>query len=171
MGKMMGMFCFLGGIAYLLYNWVVEQKNQSRRIGEMQIFLQKSIYAMEEEKIRIIDYFRGYSSREKLLEETLQEIANRLEQKVYPSGEQVWEDVFWENRFRWNLDGDTFEIMMGLGRGFFGKKRSENLSFLKKGLKKIEHQQEIKKEKDTKAQKVWIPVSMLGGIMLMIILV
>ena len=171
MGKMMGMFCFLGGIAYLLYNWVLEQKNQSRRLGEIQIFLQKSICAMGEEKIRMIDYLKSYSSREKLLEETLQEIARRLEQKVYPSGEQVWEDVFREKQLKWNLDEDTFEIILELGRGLFGKKRSENLMFLKKGLRNLEQQQEKKKEKDVKARKVWIPVSMLGGIMLMIILV
>ena len=171
MGKMIGMFGLLGGIAYLLYIWVKEQNSQYRRIAELVVFLQKSIFAMEEEKLHIIDYLRNYSCREKILDETLQEIARRLEQKVYPSGEQVWEDVFLEKKHKWELDEETFEMVLGIGRGFFGKRRSENLSFLQRGLRNLEQQQKKKKEKDAKERKVWIPVSMLGGVMLMIILV
>ena len=171
MGKMIGIFCFLGGVAYLLYEWVLEQKNQSRRIAELVVFLQKSIFAMEDEKIRIIEYLRNYRCREKLLEETLAEVADCLEQKVYPNGETVWEMVFAQKKQGWNLDEETFAIVLGLGRGFFGKKRSENLSFLKRGMRELEQQQTKKKDKDAKERKVWIPVSMLGGIMLMIIMV
>jgi hypothetical protein len=126
---------------------------------------------MEEEKIRIVDYLKNYHCREKLLEETLVEIANRLEEKVYPSGEVVWENVFDEKKAKWNLNQEIFAVVMGLGRGFFGKKRSENVSFLRRGLKELEQKREQKNEKDAKARKVWIPVSMLGGIMLMIIMV
>ena len=171
MGKMIGMFGLLGGIAYLLYIWVKEQNSQYRRIAELVVFLQKSIFAMEEEKLHIIDYLRNYSSREKILDETLQEIARRLEQKVYPSGEQVWEDVVLEKKNKWELDEETLEMVLGRGRGVFGKRRRENLSFLQRGLRNLEQQQKKKKEKDAKERKVWIPVSMLGGVMLMIILV
>ena len=171
MGKITGMSLFLIGIAYLLYEWVLEQKRQSQRISELLVFLQKSIFVMEEEKIHIIEYLRNYICKEKLLEDTLAVIADRLEQKIYPEGEKVWEMVFAEKKQEWNLGEEEFAIVTGLGRGFFGKKRSENLSFLKRGLKDLEEQQRKKKEKDAKERKVWIPVSMLGGIMLMIILV
>lgn len=171
MGKMIGLLGILGGIAYVLYNWVLEQKKQHRRMAELVVFLQKTVFAMEEEKIRIIEYFGSYVSREKVLEDTLHEIAQRLEQKIYPNGEIVWENVFWEKREEWNLDEEIFEIVLGLGTGIFGKKRSENLCFLQRGLRELEKQQCRKKEKDAKERKVWIPVGMLGGIMLMIILV
>ena len=171
MGKIIGMFFVLGGIMFLLYNWVLEQKSGNRKIGELVVFLQRSLFAMEEGKMQIIEYLKNYSSREKLLEETLCEIAKRLEQKIYPNGEGVWEQVFWEKRQEWNLDEETFEIVLGLGKGFFGKKRGENVSFLQRGMMRLEERQAKKREKDAKERKVWIPVSMLGGIMLMIILV
>jgi stage III sporulation protein AB len=126
---------------------------------------------MEEGNMQIIEYLGTYFSREKILEETLYEIARRLEQKVYPNGEKVWEQVFWEKRQDWNLDEETFEIVLELGRGFFGRKRSENISFLQRGLMSLEERQKEKRKKDAKERKVWIPVSMLGGIMLLIILV
>ena len=171
MGKMIGMFGTLGGIAYILYLWVLEQKMQYHRMEEFIVFLQKTLFAMEEEKIRIAEYFRSYSCREKILEDTLKEIARRLDQRIYPNGELVWEQVFLEKKKEWNLNEETFEIILGLGRGFFGKKRGENVSFLQRGLRSLEEEQRKKKEKDAKERKVWIPVGMLGGIMLMIILV
>ena len=171
MGKIIGMFFVLGGIMFLLYNWVLEQKSGNRKIGELVVFLQRSLFAMEEGKMQIIEYLKNYSSREKILEETLYEIAGRLEQKIYPNGEVVWEQVFWEKRQEWNLDEETFEIVLGLGKGFFGRKRGENVSFLQRGMMRLEERQAKKREKDAKERKVWIPVSMLGGIMLMIILV
>ena len=127
MGKMIGLFCILGGVAYLLYQWVLEQKCRQRRVEEVVVFLHKTIFAMEEEKIRIIEYFENYISKENLLEESLREIAKRLRQNVYPNGEIVWETVFWERKKEWNLDADTFDILLGIGMGFFGKKRSENI--------------------------------------------
>lgn len=171
MGKIIGMFCVLGGIASFLYSWVLEQKMRHGRLEELIIFLQKSIFAMEEEKVRIIDYFEEYKSRDEILEETLKEIANRLRKNVYPNGQLVWEEVFWEKREAWNYEEETFGMILGVGNGFFGKKRSENLCFLKKSLKQLELQMDKSKEKAAQERKVWIPVGMLGGIMLMIILI
>ena len=171
MEKMMAMFCILGGIAFLLYNWVLEQKQRHSRLEELIIFLQKSIFAMEEEKVRIIDYFEGYQSRDIILKESLQEIAGRLRQNVYPSGQMIWEEVFWEKKNEWNCDEETFGIILAVGNGFFGKKRSENVCFLRRSLKQLETQRDKSREKDAQERKVWIPVGMLGGIMLMIILI
>ncbi len=69
------------------------------------------------------------------------------------------------------MDKDTLGLFMGIGRGFFGKKRGENLCFLKRDLCDLERMLKEKKETDARERKVWIPVGMLGGIMLMIILV
>lgn len=171
MGKMMGMLGVLGGIAYLLYQWILEQKIKYRQMEDVLNFLQRSIFAMEDDKLKVIEYFRNYTSKEAVLEETLKEIARRLEQKIYPDGQVVWENVFWEKRWEWNVDKDTLGLFMGIGRGFFGKKRGENLCFLKRDLCDLERMLKEKKETDARERKVWIPVGMLGGIMLMIILV
>lgn len=171
MGKEIGMIGLFGGILFFLYNWVMEQKMVHRRLDELIIFLQKSVFAMEEEKVHIIDYFAGYRSRDTVLEETLQEIACRLKQNIYPNGQMVWEEVFMEKRNKWNCDEEIFSVILAVGNGFFGKKRNENLCFLKKSLQQLETLRDRQKEKDTQERKVWIPVGMLGGIMLMIILI
>lgn len=171
MEKIVGMFLVMSGIAGCIYSWISSQKTKHRRMEELIIFLQKSVFAMEEEKVRIIDYFGSYRSKDSVLEETLQEIAHRLRQNCYPDGQLVWEDVIWEKKEEWNYDEETFGMILAVGNGFFGKKRTENVCFLRKSLKQLELQRDKNKERDTQERKVWIPVGMLGGIMLMIILV
>ena len=171
MGKMIGCLCLLGGIASLLYSWVIEQKMQHKRLEEFILFIQKSIFAMEEEKVRMIPYLQGYKSKDEGLNETLQEIASRLQMNIYPNGQMVWEEVFWEKKRVWDYDGEIFDVILTVGNGFFGKKRSENVCLLRKSIKQLEMQRDKRKEKDTQERKVWIPVGMLSGIMLMIILI
>ena len=109
MGKIIGSLWLLGGIASLLYSWVSEQKRWNRRLEEFLVFLQKSIFAMEEEKVRVIEHLRGYRSRDEVLEDTLQEIADRLQMNIYPSGQMVWEEVFLEKKSAWDYDREIFE--------------------------------------------------------------
>ena len=87
--------------------------------------------AMGEDKIRIIDYLAGYECEELLLKQTLQEIALRLRKNIYPSGVLVWEAVFEEKKYLWNMDKETYDIILSVGMGVFGKKSSENLMQLR----------------------------------------
>ncbi len=171
MGKEIGMLGLFGGIVFFLYNWVKEQKVFHSRLEEMIVFLQKSIFAMEEEKVYIINYFEGYRGRDEFLMKTLQEIAHRLRKNIYPNGQTVWEEVFLENRSSWKCNEEIFGEILSIGNGFFGKKRNENLCFLRKSLNRLENLRDRQKEKDAQERKVWIPVGMLSGIMLMIILI
>ena len=79
----------------------------------------------------------------------------------------MWEEVLKEQD--WNLDEEMFSIILKSGNGFFGRNREENSSFLKKQLEELEKQKIKGKEKDAKERKLWIPVGMLSGVMLVIL--
>ena len=168
MWKIVGMVFVLGGAAGVLYSWVCEQREKQKRLEDFMFFLQKSIFIMETEKIRIVDYFRK-SNEDTVLEQTLQEIATRLATNTYPNGQMVWEEVFYEQARSWNLSQEVFSVVVQAGNGFFGRSREENISFLKKSLKELEKQQANMKEKDAQERKVWVPVGMLGTVMLVIL--
>ncbi len=171
MGKIIAMMGILGGIAYLLYVWILRQKEQNHRITEIIVFLQKLVFVMEEDNIGIIEYLSNYRSRDSLLTEILTEVAHRLALRVYPDGWQVWEDVLTDRKEEFRLDEETWDLVLGIGRGIFGKRRGENLCFLNRDICRLEERQKQKREQDAKERKVWIPVGMLGGVMLMIILI
>ena len=169
MGKIVGIVLLLGGIAGSLYQWMEMQGERRKRIGEFEVFLHKSIFAMESEKIKIIDYFAGYKSQDSKITDALQEISRRLSENIYPNGQMVWEEVLKEAEQEWNLDKETFGVILKSGIGFFGFSREENICFLKKQMEELEKEKKKNKENDAKERKIWVPVSLLGGIMFVII--
>lgn len=170
MGKVIGTLLLFGAIGGGLYNWLCSQREKQSRMEAFGIFLQKSIFVMEKEKVHIIPYLKGYFCKEEILKETLEEIAERLSRNQFPDAVEVWETVFWEKRKRLGVSENVLNIMKASGQGFFGRSREENICFLQKCLKELEAESGRIKEKDAQERKVWVPVGMLGGIMLLIIL-
>ncbi len=177
MWRYLGISLILGGTAGVLYSWTYEQKRRVKRLEEFMLFLQKSIFAMETEKIKVMDHFVRYicqsrlrgENRETALEKILEEIIKRLSANTYPNGHMVWEEVFKEEEQNWAFDQEVFQIVLQVGNGFFGRSRAENISFLQKNLKELEARLVNLKEKDVRERKVWIPVGMLGAVMTVII--
>lgn len=175
MWKLTGVFLLLGGMAGILYSWTSQQKINQRRGECFLLFLQKSIHMMQEEKIKVIDYFERYieeaaESNERVLEQTLKEIIHRLSSNTYPKGQTVWEDVIREGNY-YGFDQEVLQIIVQAGNGFFGRCRDENIAFLQKSIRELELQLVKMKEKSAQERKVWIPVGMLGSVMLAILFI
>ena len=171
MGKFLGSIFILGGIAGYLYSWQCKQRECRDRIASFITFLQKSIFIIETENKSIGQLFRNYQCEDEVLKQTLFEIARRLELNIYPQGQSVWEEVFREKEQNWDVDKETFEFMIHAGNGFFGKNKGENICFLQKSIRELEEQEKKNREKDAKERKVWVPVGMLSGLMIVILLI
>lgn len=171
MGKVIGILLLFGGIVGFLYDWINTQKACQNRVEAFLVFLHKAMFAMDTENIKLIPYFEQYKCEDGVLNETLQEIAYRLKQNIYPKGQSVWEEVYKEKKQNWDLDEETFGFIIHAGNGFFGKNVSENICFLQKSIKEIELQQKKNKEKSARERKVWIPVGMLSGLMIVILFI
>ena len=65
--------------------------------------------------------------------------------------DRIWEMVLKEEEKNWNLDSAIFEVVLKCGIGFFGRRREENVSFLKKQLEELERLQISQKQRDTKS--------------------
>ena len=130
MGKIVGIVLIMGGIAGGLRQWIEYQKEKQKIMQEFCLFLHKSIFYMESEKMHVIDYFAKYIARDSRITDALQEISKRLSMNIYPNPQLVWEDVLKQQE--WNLEEEIFSIMLKSGEGFFGRNREENISYLKK---------------------------------------
>lgn len=179
MWKILGFALVLAGVAGVLYSWVAEQKKRQRLLEEFLLFFEKSVSVMEIEKVKVVRYFEQYVSQQlsdtskemQLLKYTLSEIATRLSTNTYPDGQTVWEEVFKEAEQLMALDKESFTIILRAGNGFFGRSREENIRFLQKSIRELEAQQKKCREKDAQERKVWVPVGMLGAVILVIILI
>jgi len=170
-GKLLGIICIMGGIAGYLHQWQCEQKKQRERVEEFLLFLRKTVFVMETENIKVAKLLENYQTQEVVLKHTLSQIAKRLSLNIYAKGESAWEEVFREEEQNWGLDKETFGLIINAGSGFFGRNRSENLSFLQKSIRELEEKEKKNREQDAKKRKVWVPVGMLGGLMLVILFI
>ena len=62
--KMIGSLCVLGGTAGVLFSWIQEQKKRQMYLDSILMFLHKSLYVMQNEKIKVADYFGRYIEQE-----------------------------------------------------------------------------------------------------------
>ena len=170
MWKILGLILVVLGVAGVLYSWIGILKEREGCLEEFLVFLKKALFAMKTEKVKVIDFFAKYNTKDALLEEILKEVAGRLSTNTYPNGQMVWEEVFREEEQNLNFDHEVIECIVQAGNGFFGRSRAENISFLEKSIKELEKQLEKMKEKNIQERKVWLPVGMLGALMLVIIL-
>ena len=167
MGKIVGIVLLFLGIGSGLYQWIELQRERQMRIEEFCLFLYKSMFLMQSEKIKVIEHFDRYTSRDAKINESLQEISIKLRENLYPDGQVVWEEVIKEKV--WDLDQETMLLILKSGNGFFGRNREENICFLKRQLEELEKQKIKSKERDAKERKVWVPVGMLSGVMVVIL--
>lgn len=171
MGKLIGITFIMSGVAGYLCQWKNQQRKRRERVSDFIFFLHKSRFRIETENIKVIQLLENYQIKENILEETLAEIAARLQLNIYPQGQSIWEEVFREKEQNWDVDKETFELMIHAGNGFFGRNRGENICFLQKSIRELEEQEKKNRERDAKERKVWIPVGMLSGMMFVILLV
>ena len=175
MWKGIGIILFLGGIIGVLYNWMEQQKESQKQLQNFLFFLQKALYVMETEKIKVADFLERYTQqtmaqankKDRVLESILNEIRNRLLTNTYPNGQAVWEEVIYEQKQ--NFNREVIPILVQAGNGFFGQSREENINYLQKSIKKLEQEQEKLKVKSEQERKVWIPVGTLGSAMLLLL--
>lgn len=171
MGKLVGIVLFFCGVVGSLRDWIGNQNEKQKRLDCFILFLQKSIFAIETENVKVVDYFAKSITRDSRMNDALHEIAERLSLHIYPDGSEVWKDVFWEMKRDWDFNEECFELILKAGMGFFGRSKNENVMFLRKSVKELEIQRKKLKEKNIQERKVWVPVSVLGGMMLMILFV
>ena len=55
MWKFVGIVFIFCGVAGVLHNWICEQREIQNRLENMVLFLQKSLYVMRTEKIKVVD--------------------------------------------------------------------------------------------------------------------
>ncbi len=159
---------FLGGIAYMLYSWVAEQKKRERQLEELIFFLEKLNFAMKERKCRVISFLESYPAREESFARLLKALEASLKYHRYPRGEEAWVAAVKDQGYL-SYKEELQDLVLKAGGGIFGMNLEENVHFLKISIKELKDYAKKEKQKVCNDRKVWIPVSLLGGAMLIII--
>ena len=75
MWKILGLILVVLGVAGVLYSWIGILKEREGCLEEFLVFLKKALFAMKTEKVKVIDFFAKYNTKDVLLEEILKEVS------------------------------------------------------------------------------------------------
>lgn len=171
MGRLLGIILILGGSAGCLYSW---QENEKRKRAFMEecirMFAQWN-YAVEKGHMRLYDFLECYDSEWDEMKIILSGLKDRLSENLYANGKTAWQEVLGENKKILPIKGEAYEILLSVSDSFFGNSSMDCLRCIQISRERMEDALKDCRSEYVKKQKVYMPLGMLGGLVLIIFLV
>jgi hypothetical protein len=182
--KLIGSAVIVVACAGILLSW---RRDCILRIHEMEQLCdlyRSARERMQTEHITMPSFFRQYASTmaEKKSQASFANIAGEsavtefagtfagfLEDRTYPTGELAWQEAV--KRTQWHLKTEALSLLTQSGGAFFGRDLSDNLQKLSRYEALMEELGRLEKQDFAEKNRVWTPVGLLLGILLVVIFV
>lgn len=171
MEKLLGILLILGGCAGMLVGWYETQKKKQALMRECIRLFSQWHYALEREHLRLYDFLEEYDARQPEVKNLLIGLKALLEKNCYPSGILAWQKVLGEKRREFPWDDEAWNVLMDAGDAFFGANSQESLRCVDACRRRMEEMLALEYQNMKRKWKMYMPVGMLGGVILIILLV
>ena len=168
--KLVGICVIFGGILGGIVSW---NENRRMKIGDMVLleqFVSHAVYRLETEKVYVAELLEVTGEISDRLRDTFQDIVAKMQKNDCPFGERIWTEVWRKHRGEWNFSEQFLFLVTECAKGLFGDNLRENIDVLKHIREQMQIQIQEEKVQWREKQKVFTPVGILGGIMIVIIL-
>jgi hypothetical protein len=128
-------------------------------------------FSLRSGHIRLYQFLEQYEPLQPEFEKALEEVSRLLRQNLYPSGREVWRHVMGERRKKLSLSGEAHEILLKAGDAFFCGSSGESLHTMEICRERMEECLARERGELAGKRRVYIPMGMLGGVVLIILLV
>lgn len=169
MGKWIGAGMILLGCTGLLYQWYKTQKERQRLLMEWIRLLSGWEHSLLLEKSRLKEFLCRFDAREEAFRLFLEKLVLAIEERRYPFGQRIWNEVLSSCRKQMPLTKEQWEILHQASDAFFGVNCDEALRNTRRSIQGLKEAQSMEQREFLQKQKVYMPVGMLGGILLIIL--
>lgn len=170
MGKLVGGACVLIGFVILLACWMGRMKRNIRNMLAIVRFLQSWAYVLEVRQMRVAEFLETYPYDVPELEHVADEVQHDLLLHLYPTGQEVWQKVLERQKHTLGLPEDAFQVLLRAGEGFFGNNHRQTQQCITSCIRQMETVIGEEREHYLEKRKVYMPVGMLTGVMVVILL-
>lgn len=170
MGKLTGMLCILLGCAGLLVSWYDRQRRRQRLQGAFVQLLTSWEYCLSRERLRLSDFLAQYAAQEPQMEAFLSALSDAVAGRLCPTGQELWRQVLLGQQRSMELDGVMLELLIPAGGAFFGRNSRECIQCARACRSRLEEELSRERTEFARKQKVYLPVGMLGGVLLVLFL-
>lgn len=170
MDKLIGMLLILFGCAGMLYHWYERQRRRQRTIAAFFHLFTSWEYCLMCQKVRLKDFLAQYTGREPQIQVFLAGLLEAVETCRYPSGDELWRQALGSGQVMLDLDAELLELLLPAGEAFFGTNQRENIQCAHASGERLRERLAQERAQFSQKQKVYLPVGMLGGVLLVIFL-
>ena len=162
--KLFGSAFIIIGCGGVAYSGILGCRTRIELLTALERLLQKGIYILLGQQQNTIIFLKNVSCGNKELEGELFRMGEALEKHLYPNGDMAWRKGPADFLEKYGFRHEDLEIIKGCGAAFFEKSSDEIRAGLQNNLELMEliKEYELKQQRDIK--KVWLPVSIMGGI-------
>lgn len=171
MGKLLGTILILCGSAGCLYSWRENEKKKQAFMEECIRLFSFWNYVLKQEHMRLYDFLESYETEWKEMQTLLLNLKGILEKNSYASGRAAWQEVLLLNKKKLPLRGEAYSILEKAADSFFGNSSMESLRCIGVCRERMEEELIRHRREYAAKQKVYMPLGMLGGLMLVIFLI
>lgn len=171
MGKLTGIALILCGCGGILVNWYERQKQRQSTAAAFLQLLASWEYSLEREKMRLSDFLEQYTTGNERMDGFLETLNLTLKTCSFPTGDALWRAVLEQYRETLDMSDAIWEFMCSASGAFFGSNRKESMQCSEATRRRIEEQFAEERREFVRRQKVYMPVGMLGGVLLVILLI
>ena len=162
--KLFGSAFIIIGCGGVTYSRLLGCRTRIELLAALERLFQKGIYILLGQQQNTIIFFKNVSCGNKELDGELYRMGEALEKHLYPNGDMAWRTGPAGFMEKYGFRDEDLEIIRGCGAAFFEKSSDEIRAGLQNNLELMEliKDYELKQQRDIK--KVWLPVSIMGGI-------
>lgn len=170
MGKLAGSICILAGCLVLLLHWTERVKKREEVMRECLRFLQSWEYTLKTKRMRVIDFFDTYPFTQSCIKSITDEAKALLATHTDPMGQSAWRNALKKYEEQIDVSKEAYEILGHAGDSFFGTNRMEATQCVCTCIRQMQEVMEEERKSYREKRKVYMPVGMLTGVMLVILL-
>lgn len=171
MERLLGIGLILLGCAGALLGWMEEERGKQEMMQECIRFFAHWQYALKSGQVRLYDFFEQYESGQESLADCLAEVTGLLQKNCYATGQEVWKQVLIKHKKQLLLRGESFRILLESADAFFSDSSMEGLRCIGVCRERMETCLAFSREEFFRKKRVYMPLGMLGGVVLIILLV
>ena len=128
-------------------------------------------YALEQEHVRLYDFLSFYETADASMQAFLDEVCVCMRNHQNPSGQKIWQDCLQKHKRELQIGQEGWEILTSAAGAFYGESSAENLRCNEICRKRMEKFLAESRLEFFKKQRVYLPVGMLTGVVMIILLV
>ncbi len=170
MGKIVGGGCVLIGFVILLACWMERMRKNMRNMLAIVRFLQSWAYVLEMKQMRVAEFLETYPYDVQELKYVADEVRHDLLLHIYPTGQEVWQKALERQKHALGLPEGAFQVLLRAGEGFFGTNHRQTQQCIASCIRQMETVIGEEREHYLEKRKVYMPVGMLTGVMVVILL-